>query len=350
MNSHERITTALGGRRPDRVPIMEFIIDRKVWRALAPDATDAAAAMDRLGFDAVGCGASFQHTETFPDGGYRDEWGVTYKPGAEEVAHPVTGPIESLADAEDYEPPDPDAPHRLGDLPSIVDRFKGKRAICFHHRAAFMWSVYLMGMENVMMAFVTDPELVNLVFDKVLKCNMGIVRNAIRAGAEVIVLGDDYASNDGPMFSPKIFRQFIKPRLNKMIEMIHDEGALVIKHSDGNLYPVLDDIMDCNPDGLNPIEPVAGMTLSETRRRVGDDVCLCGNIDCGQLLPHGSPEDVRESVRRAIAEDGPGGAFILTSSNSIHSSCKPRNVQAMLDACAEFGRYPMECGAEDADD
>lgn len=336
MNSVERVLTALGGGRPDRVPLLEFIIDEHVWRALVPEAVDMADAMNRLGYDGVGCGACFQRVSESADGSYTDEWGVTYKPGPETIDHPVSGSIKSLIDAQAYEPPDPDAPHRLGNLPGIVERFAGKRTICFHHRAAFMWSAYLMGMENLLMAFLTDPKLAITVLDKVLAVNMAVVRRAIRAGAQVIILGDDYAANNGPMFSPDVFRQFIAPRLTQMIRMIHDEGARVIKHSDGNLYPILDDLVACGPDGLNPIEPVAGMTLTETRRRVGDSLCLCGNIDCGELLSRGTTQQVRDAVRQAITDGGEHGAFILTSSNSIHSSCRPENVQTMLAAAREW--------------
>ncbi len=345
MTSRERVLTALDGGTPDQVPILEFLIDQRVWKALAPDATDMADAMDRIGFDGVGCGARFERTAPEADGSYTDEWGVTYRPGPEAMDHPVRGPIRTLADAEAYEPPDPEAPHRLGNLPHVVERFAGRRAICFHHRAAFMWSAYLMGLEDLLMAFLTEPELATTVLDKVLEANMGVIRRAIRAGAEVIVLGDDYAANTGPLFSPDVFRTFLAPRLAKMIRMIHDEGARVVKHSDGNIYPLLDDILACGPDGLNPIEPVAGMTLAETRRRVGPDLCICGNIDCGELLSHGSPEAVRDAVRQAIHDGAGNGAFILTSSNSLHSSCRPENVRAMVEAGQTFGRLPVREGA-----
>ena len=109
---------------------------------------------------------------------------------------------------------------------------------------------------------------------------MRIVQRAIQAGAEVIILGDDYAGNHGPMMSPALFRQFILPPLAKMIAMIHEEGASCIKHSDGDLYPILDDIVSAGPDGINPIEPVAGMELKKVKQLVGDKVCLTGNIDC----------------------------------------------------------------------
>jgi len=100
-------------------------------------------------------------------------------------------------------------------------------------------------------------------------------------------------------------------------------------------------IISAGPDGLNPIEPVAGMELAKVKELVGDRVCLVGNIDCAHLLPHGSAEDVCLAVRQAIADGGRDGGYILSSSNSIHSSCDPKNFVAMIEACRDFGVYPL---------
>lgn len=339
MNSVERVHTALRLGQPDQVPVLEFVLDEKVARRAVPGCRDAADCMDRLDMDAVGCGASFPPVAQRADGTYVDEWGVSYKPGPEVVAHPLRGPIRTLADARAYAPPDPCAPHRLGKLPELVARYKGRRAICFHHRAAFMWSAYLMDIDNLLASFLAEPDLAELVMDKVLACNLEIVRSAIRAGAEVVVLGDDYASNHGPMMSPKVFAHFILPRLNRMVDLIHEEGAFCVKHSDGNLDTLLEMIASAGPDGLNPVEPVAGMTLARTKQLVGDRMCLVGNIDCGRLLPYGTVAEVREAVRQAIADAAAAGGYILSSSNSIHSTCNPQNLVAMVQACKEFGRY-----------
>ena len=134
-----------------------------------------------------------------------------------------------------------------------------------------------------------------------------------------------------------MFAHFLLPRLKRMVNLIHEEGALCVKHSDGNLYPILEMIVSAQPDGLNPVEPVAGMTLRRTKQLVGDRVCLVGNIDCAHLLPHGTPEEVRDAVRTAIADAATGGGFVLSSSNSIHSSCNPQNFVAMVRAAQELG-------------
>jgi uroporphyrinogen decarboxylase len=244
-----------------------------------------------------------------------------------------------MEDARTYRPPDLDAVCRLETLRELVRRYKGRRAVCLQHRAAFMWSAYLMGLDNLLASMVADRKLAELVMDKVLEANMKVAQNAIRAGADIVMLGDDFAHNHGPMMSPALFKELILPRLRKMIAMIHDEGAFCIKHTDGNIYTLLDMILDAGPDGLHPIEPVAGMELREVKRLAGHRVCLAGNIDCAHLLPHGSPEAVREAVRQAIADAGEGGGYMVSSSNSVHSSCKAQNLIAMVEAAKQYGSY-----------
>ena len=307
MNSVQRVHTALRNQQPDRVPVLEFVIDDRVGKAAVPGCRDVFDCMDRLDMDGVGCGPVYEHVQEHGGGRYTDEWGVTYGSGPEMLDHPDRGPIETIEDAAAYTPPDPHAPHRLTKLRDLVERYKGKRAICFHHRAAFMWSAYLCGMDNLLADMLVNREKAEIVMDKVLEANRELVRNAIRAGAEVIFLGDDYAHNLGPMMSPALFKELILPRLATMVATVHEEGALCVKHTDGNIYSLLEMIVGAGPDCINPIEPAAGMELKRVKELVGDRVSIAGNIDCGQLLPYGSVEDVREAVRQAIADAAPGG-------------------------------------------
>jgi len=266
---------------------------------------------------------------------------VIFKPSPEAIDHPVRGPIRSKDDLKKYSPPNPDAPHRLGKLPELVARFKGKRAIIFRHRAAFMWAVFLRGFENILMDFLLDPEFAHELMDKVLAASLPVARNAIRAGADAIVIADDYAGNSRPFFSPEIAREFVIPRLKLMVDAIHEEGGKVIKHSDGNLMPILDQIVTAGVDALNPIETLAGMDIGEIKRKYGNRIALIGNIDCGHLLSHGTMGEVDAAVKDCLAEAATGGGFILSSSNAIHSSVNPENYRAMIAAGRKYGRYPL---------
>jgi uroporphyrinogen decarboxylase len=340
MNGFERVMAAMRLEVPDRVPIVEFVVDPKVCRAICPEARDFGELAEFLDLDSVGCGAVFDHIRETGDG-WVDEWSVRYVRSPQVVSHPVEGPIRSMDDLASYQPPDPDAPHRLGLLRQYVERYKGSRAIIFHHRAAFMWAAYLMGLENLLIAFAADPPLVDAVMDIVVNVNEQIVRRAVRAGADIVVLADDYASNQGPMFSRHHFERFVLPRFQRVVDAIQEEGALVIKHSDGNLWPLLDLIVDTGVDAINPLEPVADMDLAQVKLRFGDRVCLVGNVDCGELLSHGTTRQVEEAVRRCLVAAAENGAYMLSSSNSIHASVNPANYVAMVRAGHRWGKYPI---------
>ena len=341
MNGYERVMTAMKLGQPDRVPVVEYVIDPAVRRAIAPAARDAADLCEFLDMDMVGCPAVFARVAG-DDREFTDEWGVRYRTNTELVPHPLAGPIRTRADVRAYRPPDPHAAGRLGQLPELVRRFKGRRAICFHHRAAFMWSCYLMGIDNLLLAMAEEPELVSELFEKVAAVNEQICRNAVRAGADIVLLGDDYASNSGPFCSPAHFRQLPWPHLRRVIAAVHAEGGLVIKHSDGNIWSLLEMIIEAGADGINPLEPTAGMDIAQVKARYGARVCLVGNIDCGALLSHGTPGEVEAAVKRCLADAAVGGGFILSSSNSIHSSVRPENFVAMVTATQRWGRYPLQ--------
>ncbi len=342
MNGYQRMMAAMQLQEPDRVPIFEILIHKNVYQAICPQAKSKADFEEIMDFDGACCFRNFRVVDERGDY-YTDEWGVIYKRrSTDDFNHPVKGPLESIDDLRTYSPPDPDAPWRLSTLPELVDRFRGEKAVVFHGRAAFMDSAYLMGLDKMLMNFLLDPEFVVAVMDLVMESNMRLIRNAIRAGAEVISLGDDYAGNEAPLMSPDTFREFIVPRLQQVVDMVHEEGAYVFKHSDGHLWPILDDILGTGIDCLNPIEPLAGMDIGRVKQYCGDRVCLSGNIDCGHLLPHGTAEQVRRSVIECLRKAAGGGGFIMHSSNSIHSSVNPENYRTMIEVTREYGEYPLD--------
>jgi len=341
MNSYERVVAALRLQEPDQVPIVEWTISRRVVKGICDSAQNQTDIEERLGLDGVSTVGQFNAVTVKTDGTYMDEWGVWFKPSPEELDHPFRGPIQTMEDLRNYTPPDPNAAHRLGKLPALVARFKGKKAIFFRHRAAFMWSVFLRGFENLLQDFLLEPEFAHKLMDKVLATSIPMARNAVRAGADVIVVADDYAGNLAPFFSVAVFKEFILPRLQRLVDAVHEEGGIVVKHSDGNLWPLLDLIVNAGIDALNPMEPIAGMDIGEIKDKYGKKVCLIGNIDCSRLLSEGTVEEVEAAVRECIRKASLGGGHILSSSNSIHSSVKPENYLAMIEAGRKHGKYPI---------
>ena len=158
---------------------------------------------------------------------------------------------------------------------------------------------------------------------------------------DFIWTGDDYACNTGPMMSPDHFRELFYPGLRRVIGGFRELGVPVNKHTDGELWPIIDMIIDSGISCLDPIDPQAGMDLTEVKDKYGDRVALKGNVDCAQTLSYATVDEVIAETKEVIRKGGPGGGFILSSSNSIHASVKPENYMAMLDTLKEYGRYPL---------
>ncbi len=140
---------------------------------------------------------------------------------------------------------------------------------------------------------------------------------------------DDIASKNGPLFSPKWLRRCWQPRLRQLVEAWHQRDALCLYHSDGNLWMVMDDLAAAGIDGLNPLEVLAGMTVKEVRARY-PRLFLTGGIDVSQLLPFGSPAEVRAVCRQTIA-DADGLGYFLGSSTELHWDVPLENARAMFE-------------------
>jgi len=98
------------------------------------------------------------------------------------------------------------------------------------------------------------------------------------------------------------------------VDRAHALGLKVIRHSDGNLWSIMDILIDTGYDGLNPLEPQAGMDLKKVKDAHGDTICLLGNIDCKELLPSGTTAEVEDAVKQAIDVAAAGGGYIVCSS------------------------------------
>jgi len=345
MNSYERVIAALERRQPDRVPYMESVIDERLMQALVPGC-DYFQFNEWLGMDSVGQNRSSWSRDNVEyidkeKGLFRDKWGVIRAFGPESTPAPVEGPIKRPEDLKAYRPPDPEAPDVLGSIPEIVAKFKGRKAITALGRDAFFNPAFLRGMANFLTDMIENPTLVHELIEVTLSHDIRAMQRVIQAGVDVIIFGDDYADKNAPLMSPRHFKEFILPGLKRCVDAAHAAGAYVIKHTDGNIMSIIDMIIDTGIDGLNPIEPAAGMDIGLLKQRYGHRVALIGNIDCGYLLSQAPAEEVRRVTRETICAAAPGGGYCLSSSNSIHSSVKPENFMAMIETWRECRGYPI---------
>ncbi len=340
LTSEERVLRVLRRQEPDRVPHFEWLVDRKVRTALCPDGKTHNEFAVRMGQDAVIADPDFRKEPVGP-GRWLSEWGYVTQDTPEEHGIEVESPIKTRADFERYVPPDLHAPGRYASIERTVKDYAGK-AVIVHLNDVFSLPRYWMGMESLLIAIAADPDLVGALVDLSVKLNLEMAREIAARGVKIVYTGDDYAGNLGPLMSPKHFRQLFYPGLCRVMSGYKELGLFVIKHTDGKLWSILDMIVDSGIDCLDPIDPQAGMDLAKVKAQYGHRIALKGNVDCAQLMTFGTPDQVVEATKEALRQGAPGGGFILSSSNSIHSAVKPENYRAMLHTLQEYGQYPIK--------
>jgi uroporphyrinogen decarboxylase len=340
LSGKERIIRVLARQEPDRVPHFEWSIDRKVRAALVPGCGSLNEFAVAMGLDAVLADPDFSRQKIAP-GQWRTEWGYTIQESEEEHGVEVDSPIHTMEDFSRYTPPHPGAAGRYATIEKTLAEYGRTHAVIVHLNDVFSIPRYLMGYENLLMAIAAEPELVSALVTMSVDVNLAMAREVAARGVEIVYTGDDFAGDTGPLMSPAHFRELFYPGLCRVMKGYKDLGLRVIKHTDGMIWPLMDMIVDSGIDCLDPIDPVAGMDLAEVKQKFGRRIALKGNVDCSHLMTLGTPEQVAAATRDALRIGAPGGGFILSSSNSIHSSVKPENYLAMLRTLKEFGTYPI---------
>ncbi|KPK44341.1 MAG: hypothetical protein AMK72_12155 [Planctomycetes bacterium SM23_25] len=343
LTSAERVMRVLARDEPDRVPHFEWLIAKNVREALCPGCASHNDFAVRMGHDAILVGPDYAKEQVGP-GRWRTEWGYVVEYGKEEHGVEVSSPIATMDDFRRYAPPDPHAPGRYDSVEKAVAEFKGKMAIGVHLNDVFSVPRYLMGMENLLLAIAAEPDLVTALVNLSVEINLEMAREVARRGADFVWAGDDYAGNAGPFMSPNHFRTLFWPGLKRVAGGFKELGLPFIKHCDGNIWPIIDMMIDSRISCLDPIDPQGGMDLAQVKAKYGDRVALKGNVDCTQVLVYGTADEVAEATKEALHRGAPGGGYILSSSNSIHSSVRPENYAAMLETLKAHGRYPLSLG------
>lgn len=154
-------------------------------------------------------------------------------------------------------------------------------------------------------------------------------------------LCSDYCFNDGPFFSPGLFDEYITPYLKEILDTYRSMGFYTIKHTDGNIMPILEQMVECGPDALHSIDPQGGVSLKKVKEMVGDKVALCGNVNCG-LLQTGSQEACEADIRRSLREGMPGYGYIFCTSNCAYTGLSLERYELMHRIWREEGIYPGE--------
>ncbi len=161
----------------------------------------------------------------------------------------------------------------------------------------------------------------------------------IRGGFDGFCLCADYCFNDNPFLSPGMFDEYVTPYLKRLISGYREMGFYAIKHTDGNIMPILDSLIETDPHALHSLDPQGGVDIAEVKRICGDKICLIGNVNCG-LLQTGSEEEAAASARYSLKHGMPGGGYIFSTSNCIYTGLDLHRYEMILDIWRSKGNYP----------
>ncbi len=173
------------------------------------------------------------------------------------------------------------------------------------------------------------------VDDELARCG----RIAKHGGVDGYALCADYCFNENPFLSPEMFAELVTPYLSQVIAGQRELGFYAIKHTDGNIMPILDQLVSANPHALHSLDPQAGVDIAEVKRLYGDKVCLIGNVNCG-LLQSGTDDEVVESARYCIRHGMPGGGYIFSTSNCAYTGLALDRYELMWQVWHDEAIYP----------
>jgi len=199
--------------------------------------------------------------------------------------------------------------------------------------------MYLRGMEQTYVDLAESPVLAQAIIERIAAYYLDYNRRVFEAAGDLVdifMMGDDFGTQQGPMMSLAMWRRYFRPGFASFIALAHQYGLKVMHHTCGSVVDLIADFIECGLDILQSLQPrAAGMDLGRLRREYGRDLCFHGGIDIQGVLPHGTPEDVREHVRRQREAAGHEGGYILCTAHNIQADTPVENVLALFEAYAE---------------
>ena len=270
---------------------------------------------------------------------YTDEWGVGWQrvkyetPYGDGYYTEMTGcPLSEDAAVDTYKPPNPLRPELYEESKWVLKNFKEEYWIVgVVVTTIFETAWALRGYEQMLMDFSLNPELAQAILDIPYQYHLTAAKKLTELGVDMIWIGDDMGAQDAMIISPKMWRKFFKPRMENFIAEIKaiNPHLKVAYHSDGNITPIIPDLIEIGLDVLNPLQP-ASLDLKKLKADFGDRLCFWGSIDEQHTLPFGSPADVQREVEDRIAGLGKDGGLIIGPTHHVQLDTSLENFWAMV--------------------
>ena len=356
LSHRERVQTALARERPDRCPMQisftpEFAIrlcahmNIDIKKLHNPHGGGNTYELERkldedMILTSVGWANSYYQQMT-PGIEYTDEWGVGWKAteyntkfGKGIYTEMIHHPLADDSAIANYKPPDAERPDLYSESEMVINTLKNDYwivgvTVCTIFETA--WA--LRGYEQILSDFIINPELVEELFKFPFHYHLTAAKKLVEMGVDMIWIGDDFGTQTDMLISPELWKRFLKPKMAEFISTIKkiNPELKVAYHSDGNIYPIIPELIEIGLDVLNPIQP-ASMDPAKLKKDFGDKLCFWGSIDEQNTLPFGSPETVRREVNDRIRTIGKNGGLIIGPTHHVQLDTPIENFQAMVES------------------
>jgi uroporphyrinogen decarboxylase len=367
MLPRERVVTALDHRQADRIPI-DFWAEESVIRRLIDErkCSGKEDLLRQLGVDLryhFGPRYVGRPLRTFDDGTTEDHWGVPRawmkvqgvrrdgQPWSWEYKHVSQPPLAAMTSAAEIEAYPCWPTTAMWDYSQIAADCEALRRAGYavvigadrlDRAAQLKPAMYLRGAEQFLVDLMMEPATGECLLEHIVEYYLDHYERILRAAEgqiDIFFMGDDMGTQNGPWVSPDMYRHFFKSNFAKMNALAHRYGAKTMYHTCGNVTDLIPDFIDAGLDILQSLQPRAGMDLARIKKQYGRDLCFQGGIDIQDVMPKGTPVDVRAHVADRARIMAPGGGYIFGTAHNLLPDVPTENILALFEAYQEFGQY-----------
>lgn len=368
MTPRERLLTTIAHREPDRVPLTaRFWLDTRLRLRKHYGVSTDEALYAKMGIDNGAVGAQLltprDWTPTpeyaaFCDAiGYElhsqyvtyEEWGIRRRLGSQGQSvlrqyyfteHPwaqYKEPREIAA----LDLPDIDAPGRF-DVAMATLRTEQATRLVWGSLGHVLWTKgwELRGMMRLMKDLHTNPPMAEAILDRLLRYNCAVADQLLDLGCDGLSVSEDWGNNHSLFINPRLWRRYFKPRYATLFDRAKRRGKLVSFHSDGNITPIVGDLVEIGIDVLNPVQPEC-MDQRAVKRQFGDQITIDTGLSNQRTLPFGTPDDVKRETLDALRYLAPGGGFVYGTSHFALYDVPIENVITLYETVGRYGAYPI---------
>jgi uroporphyrinogen decarboxylase len=285
---------------------------------------------------------------------FHDDWGAGYHMPEggyyfDYHSHPLAS-AKTRTDLDAYAWPDPQDPGRVRGLRQAVEKVQrdGQKAIMMTVAPSGAWEQTwtLRGPQQALMDLVAERDLYEEILDRTVAYQLALwerVLDLVGEWIDVAALSDDLGTQDGPMISPRLFREIFKPRLAKVCALIHERSkAKAYIHTDGSVFAFLPDLIEAGIEVINPVQTECrDMDPARLKRTFGKNLTFWGAGCNTRAFEFGTPEEVRAQAKEAIRHLAPGGGYVFAAIHNIQPQVPPENIVALFETARRFGTYPI---------